>query len=251
MENIIVIKIGGVASDNLTATFYQQLARWQKLGKKIVIVHGGGHYITSMMARLNVELTIKNGVRVTTAATLEIVKMILLGQVQPSLTTALSSQGFLTTGLAATDQQLLIGVPKNTRELGLVGEVTDVNVSLLHNLLTQEVIPVIAPLAISETGQWLNVNADQTACAIASALNAQKLYLLTDVRGISYQNQLLSHPSLTFIKQMKREGALFGGMLPKVESAVTALKNGVKEIHITNQLAPGGTILSQAQEVSR
>lgn len=242
MEQLVVVKIGGVASDNLTPEFYKQLHNWQKLGKKIVLVHGGGHYISSMMERLDMSLTIQNGVRVTTADTLEIVKIVLLGQVQPTITESLMAQGLTAIGLNAADDHLLIG-QQSSPELGFVGDVCGVNRELIEEIAATGVIPVIAPMALTQDGQWLNVNADVTACAIASALGAEKLYLLTDVSHVQYHNQSLTYLSHKLIKQMTADGAISGGMLPKITSALAALKNGVKTVHITDRLQAKGTIL--------
>ena len=243
MTQIIVVKIGGVASDNLTEDFFKQLRKWKKLGKKVILVHGGGHYITTMMERLNFPLSVEKGVRVTSPEVLEVVKMVLLGQVQPGLITALTTQGFPAVGLSAADHHLLTGEHIAEATLGQVGKVTQVKSEVLLNLLAQDIIPVVAPLGLTANGEWLNINADVTASAIASALGAEKLYLLTDVPGIKYHDQLLKRLSLKLAAQMEAEGAFFGGMLPKVEQALWALKHGVKTVHITDRLQGTGTTL--------
>ncbi|MGG5343760.1 acetylglutamate kinase [Enterococcus sp. AZ192] len=247
MKKVIVIKMGGVASDNLTKSFFSQVEQWQKDGNKIVIVHGGGHYISEMMQRLGVPVNIQNGLRVTTEETLKITQMVLIGQVQPMITTHFQQEGFSVVGLNASCGQIITGSYLNQKILGAVGEVEQVDTELLEHLLERNHIPIIAPLGLTKTGDWLNINADQVACKVAEELQAEKLYLLTDVPGVKKENQWLEELTIKEINDLKKTNVIKGGMLPKIESAVTAIRGGVKEVHITNQLHVSGTKIQETE----
>ncbi|EOI01843.1 acetylglutamate kinase [Enterococcus moraviensis ATCC BAA-383] len=243
MKKVIVIKMGGVASDNLTKSFFKQVEQWQNAGKKVVIVHGGGHYISEMMQRLNVPVVIQDGLRVTTEETLKITRMVLIGQVQPMITTHFQQEGFSVVGLNASCGQIITGTFLDKTRLGSVGEVKQVDTELLEHLLETKHIPIIAPLGLTKTGEWLNINADHVACKVAEELQAEQLYLLTDVPGVKKENQWLKEISTSDVPKLKTAKIIKGGMLPKLESAVTAIKGGVKEVHITNQIQHAGTII--------
>ncbi|OTN86437.1 acetylglutamate kinase [Enterococcus sp. 7E2_DIV0204] len=247
MKKVIVIKMGGVASDNLTKSFFEQVEHWQKTGRKIVIVHGGGHYISEMMQRLNVPVMIQDGLRITTEETLKITQMVLIGQVQPMITTHFQQEGFSVVGLNASCGQIITGTFLDKNTLGAVGEVTQVDTELLEHLLETKHIPIIAPLGLTETGEWLNINADHVACKVAEELQAEKLYLLTDVPGVKKENHWLKEITTSDVPKLKTANIIKGGMLPKLESAVTAIKGGVKEVHITNQLQHAGTIIKSKE----
>lgn len=243
MEKTIVVKMGGVASDNLTDAFFEQINQWKNQGYKVVIVHGGGHYISEMMKRLEIPVVIKEGLRVTTEETLKITQMVLIGQVQPMITTRFQQEGFSAVGLNASCGQIITGTFLNEKNLGSVGEVTEVDTELLTHLLKKDHIPVIAPLGLTENGQWLNINADHIACKVAAELKAEALYLLTDVPGVKNGNDWLNQLSPRDISTLKKSEVIKGGMLPKVESALSAINSGVKAVHITNELTHKGTVI--------
>lgn len=245
MKGIIVVKIGGVASDNLTKEFFQQITHWQKAGKKIVIVHGGGHYISEMMHRLNVPVSIKGGLRVTTKETLAITQMVLIGQVQPMITTKFQQAGFSAVGLNASCAQIITGEFRDEKKYGHVGNVKQIDKELLLHLISKKHVPIIAPLGLTETGEWLNINADNVACKVAEELQAEALYLLTDVQGVKKEGQWLKELSPKDIYGLKEEKVIKGGMLPKIESAVSAVTNGVHKVHITNKIQQVGTTISK------
>ncbi|WP_291293553.1 acetylglutamate kinase [Enterococcus sp.] len=245
---IIVIKMGGVASDNLTPAFFEQITQWQAMGKKIVIVHGGGHYISEMLQKLALPVQIKEGLRVTDAQTLEITRMVLLGQVQPMITTHFQQAGFQAVGLNAGCDQLIQGAIIDHSLFGYVGEATAINHQLLQLLLEGNHIPILAPLGITAEGQWLNINADEVACQVANSLGAEGLVLLTDVPGIKKESQWLQQVSLTDIKGLIQNEVVTGGMLPKLASARKALQNGVKVVRITNRLEKKGTLIQANHE---
>lgn len=243
MEETIVVKIGGVASDNLTPAFFEQIKTWQAVGKKVIIVHGGGHYISEMMATLKIPVEIQNGLRVTTAETLDITRMVLLGKVQPMITTAFQQAGLTTIGLNAGCDQLIEGTIINQEKLGFVGKVKEVNQNLLQLLTNKKHVPVIAPLGITTSGQWLNINADEVACQIAIGVKATQLFLLTDVPGIKKENQWLKEISTGECTQLRAEKVVTGGMIPKIESARQAVLNGVACVHINNVIHTSGTAI--------
>lgn len=248
MKDIIVVKIGGVASDNLTKAFFEQITCWQKSNKKVVIVHGGGHYISEMMNQLNVPVTINNGLRVTTKETLAITQMVLIGQVQPMITTKFQQAGFSAVGLNASCAEIITGEFLNQKKYGHVGKVKQIDTQLLLHLISKNHVPIIAPLGITKTGDWLNINADNVACKIAEELHAEALYLLTDVPGVKKEGQWLNELSPEEIAQLKENKIIKGGMLPKIESAVSAVTNGVHKVHITNKIQRVGTTI-QVREV--
>ncbi|MBC1962864.1 acetylglutamate kinase [Listeria welshimeri] len=241
MENIIVIKLGGTASDNLTENFFQKITEWQGAEKKIVLVHGGGHYITKMMEALQIPVETKNGLRITNQQALEVTKMVLIGQVQPTITSAFQKRGISVIGLNAGDTGLLEAERLNDRKLGLVGKITKVKTNLIEQLLAGNIITVIAPLGIDNTYNWLNVNADTAACEVASALKAEALYLLTDVPGVKNESEIISEINTTEINKLQTSGVIKGGMIPKLESAAFAAKHGVGQVIITDSLENAGT----------
>lgn len=243
----IVVKIGGVASDNLTTDFFKQIRQWETQGHEIIIVHGGGYYITEMMERLNIPVLIKDGLRVTTEQALKVTQMVLIGQVQPAITTLFQQNGFATIGLNASCDNLIQGQVIDYEKLGYVGEITDVNPASIENVLNKNYIPIIAPLGMTVSGQWLNVNADDTACKIAEAIGADALFLLTDVPGLKYSDQWLEKLFVSDIEQLKIEKVISGGMIPKLESAINALEKGVSKVHITNCIEKDGTVITKEE----
>lgn len=243
----IVVKIGGVASDNLTQSFFQQIEEWQTAGHEIIVVHGGGYYITEMMERLNIPVTIKEGLRVTTEQALKITQMVLIGQVQPTITTLFQQQGFATIGLNASSDNMIQGKFIDQEKLGYVGEITEVNPAAIEGVLYRNYIPIIAPLGMTSSGQWLNVNADDTACKIAEEVGAEALYLLTDVPGVKQGGEWLEKLSIAEVEELKNEEVITGGMIPKINSAINALENGVSEVHITNCIEKAGTVITKEE----
>ncbi|PZG34681.1 acetylglutamate kinase [Listeria ivanovii] len=245
MENTIVIKLGGVASDNLTEAFFEQITKWQLDGKKIVIVHGGGHYVTKMMQAMEIPVETKNGLRITTPAALEVTKMVLIGQVQPMITTAFQKRGITVIGLNAGDTGLLEAMQASDSELGLVGEIIKVKTTLIEQLLGKNIVIVIAPLGMNKEYHWLNVNADTVACEVASALKAEALYLLTDVPGVRNGSEILAEIASSDMEQLQTTGVIKGGMIPKLASAAFAVENGVHQVIITDSLSTMGTKISK------
>lgn len=236
MDELLVIKIGGAAGDCLTEEFFQQIHAWRSEGKKIIIIHGGGHYISEMMTRLKVPVCHKEGLRVTTNEVLKITQMVLIGQVQPLITSRFQQQNLSAVGLNASSNGIILGEYLDKQALGHVGKVTEIRTDLLVDLLEKGYIPIIAPLGLTASGKWLNINADDTACHVASALDAEALYLLTDVAGIRKDGVYLQDISVAETDQLIEEQVITGGMIPKVKSAMAALHAGVSSIHITDDI---------------
>lgn len=246
MTETIVLKIGGVASDNLTDAFFQQIAKWQAEDKRVIVVHGGGHYISEMMNVLNQKVQTKNGLRVTDDKALETTRLVLLGKVQPLITTAFKKHGLAAVGLNAGCDTLIEGVLKDPENLGYVGEVTKVNELLIDQIAYRHHIPVIAPLGITKEGQWLNINADDVACGIAQSVNADKLYLMTDVPGVKINGDWIDELSSDAIAEGITEGSITGGMIPKLLGAKKAVEQSVKQVIITDDLLHPGTAICSA-----
>lgn len=237
----IVIKMGGIASKKLDKSFFKTLRKWQQEGNQVYIVHGGGQYITTMMEHFGLHKKVCEGLRVTDLKTLEITRMVLLGQVQPMLTSVFQKEGFHPVCLHAGFDRLIEGKMIDEKKFGFVGQVTHVNSQLLESFVQKNQLPIIAPLGITSNGQWLNINADETACQIAASLQADQLFLLTDVPGIKKDKDWLKEVSIQQIEQLKMEQVITGGMIPKLNSAKKAILSGVAQVNINNQIQSIGT----------
>lgn len=241
MKNLIVIKIGGTAISQLDADFFARLTAWQKAGKKILIVHGGGSEITTLSQKLQLPVKKENGIRITDQPVLELTKVVLLGIAQPKLLLQLAQHQLPAIGLNAADQHLLTGQLLDFEKYGYVGQITAVNQPYLTSLLTQQ-IGVLAPMAL-QNSSWLNVNADSAAAAIASLLQAEELYLLTDVPGVLKANQVLPVLNAAQANRLRAAKIITTGMQPKISAAFKAADAGVKHVRITNQLSAAGTLI--------
>jgi len=229
----VVIKVGGAAMDagRLAESFADDVALLRLVGVRPVIVHGGGPQVTEMAARLGIESSFIDGHRVTDAATLQVARMVLLGLVGQDLVAHLVGRGTPAIGLSGGDDRLLLVSPR-AEELGLVGDVERVNTGLLTHLM-ERCVPVIASIGTDESGQPYNVNADLVAGAVAAALGAEKLVYLTDVPGIlDAGGELISEVSVSGAETLIADGVASGGMLPKLESAISAMRSGVRRTHL-------------------
>lgn len=246
---IVVIKYGGHAmiDSALKETVIMDVLLLHSVGIRPVVVHGGGPEINAMLKKVGIESHFVRGLRVTDAQTMEIAQMVLLGKLNTEIVSLLNRFGGKGVGISGKDAQLLKAVKKPMRmangqgeienvDLGYVGEIQSVTPDILHTLLAQGYIPVISPVASGENGETYNVNADTVAGKIAEALQADKLLLLTDVTGILRDvkdpNSLISTISREEVDVLADQGILSGGMLPKVECAVSALTGGVGSVHI-------------------
>ncbi|OAJ75913.1 acetylglutamate kinase [Brevibacillus sp. SKDU10] len=237
LHEVMVIKCGGSMLGQLPESFYNKLATLQAEGKSIVIVHGGGPAINQMLDQLQIEPIFSNGLRVTDEATMQAVEMVLSGPMNKLVVRKLLHAGGKAWGLSGVDGSLLQAVEKMDG-LGLVGKITAVNPAPLQLLLANGYIPVVAPIAVSEDGNTrFNCNADTAAGAIASALGAKQMLMLTDVPGIWEENelgekQLLPSVTIEDIQMMIQNQMITGGMIPKVQAALDALAQGVQEVVI-------------------
>lgn len=230
-----VIKYGGAAmtDDALKRTFAKDVTILRKIGINIVIVHGGGKEITQTATALGLETTFVNGQRFTDSAMMNVVLMSLAGLLNKQIVGMINLNAGNAVGLCGVDNNLLKAqkLVENNVDLGLVGEITSVNVPFLNLLLSNGMMPVIAPIGASENGEFLNVNADIAAGAIAAALGAEKLVYLSDVEGVLADGQLVSTLTKNGAEELISQGKIFGGMIPKVISAFGALAQGVKKTH--------------------
>jgi acetylglutamate kinase len=238
---IVVIKYGGSTIQKEGAEVDPVILDiiWLKqVGLLPVVIHGGGKAITSMLNKLGHQAQWVDGLRVTDDTTMEVVEMVLGGAVNQQLVAAFGANGCPAVGLTGVDGNLLQVRKKNhpAGDLGWVGEVKAVKADAIHALLTAGFIPVIAPLGVDEDGHRYNVNADSAAGAIAGALGAEKLILLTDVPGIMRETatgkEVLSEVTPTQIAELIENGTIRGGMVPKVEACLEALRQGAKHVHI-------------------
>ncbi|MDG2496486.1 MAG: acetylglutamate kinase [Alphaproteobacteria bacterium] len=257
-KKTVVIKYGGHAmgDEDLAAKFANDVVLLKQAGINPVVVHGGGPQIAAMLERLGIQSTFKNGLRVTDAQTIEVVEMVLAGAINKQIVTALNNAGGTAVGLSGKDGNLLVATKTKTTQkaakssvekavnLGFVGTPTKVNTQVLDTMLASNIIPVIAPIATSAKGQTLNVNADTAAGALASALNAERLLMLTDVTGVlDKKGALLERLSVRQAAQLIKNGTAQGGMIPKLETAMKAVKDGVGATAILDGRVPHAILL--------
>lgn len=235
-EKTLVIKLGGSALEHQQSAL-QDIIWLQALGARPVLVHGGGPYINEWLNKLNVPTRFENGLRVTDARTLEIVRMVLLGQVNSSLVLMASQMGGKAIGLSGMDGNM-IRARIAAENLGFVGEIESVDPILVQTLIDQGYIPVVAPLGQSPDGSCLNINADLVAAHLAGALNAEKLIFLSNVIGICRTDgSLISELSEAEAQQLIEDGVINGGMIPKVSACFNALFT-VPKVHIVDGREP-------------
>jgi acetylglutamate kinase len=241
----VVIKLGGHAmgSDEAMLEFARDVVLMRQVGVNPVIVHGGGPMINDMLKRLDIKSEFVNGKRVTDAATMEVVEMVLSGLVNAKIVQAISAQGGRAVGVSGKDSGLIICEPEDPA-LGLVGTPTQVNPRLLWDMAEKELIPVIAPLGMGMNGETFNINGDTAAGAIAAALRADRLLLLTDVSGVkNAAGEVLTELTASQIEQMTADGTIAGGMIPKTQTALHALNAGVRAAVILDGRAPNACLL--------
>jgi acetylglutamate kinase len=239
--SVVVVKYGGAAieSGGLPRSFAEDVALLRCAGIEPVIVHGGGPAVTRMSTRLGIETTFVDGLRVTDAATLDVATMVLAGKLNTDVVATLIGGGVRAVGLSGVDGGLLLARKASAldedADLGFVGEVVHVRADLLSTLLREGFVPVVASIAIDETGQAYNVNADVVASELAIALAAKKLIYVNDVPGvIGPAGELLSELSATQCRDLLAGGVVDGGMIPKLESAVRALGAGIDRVHLVD-----------------
>ncbi len=227
---ILVIKLGGSTLEN-QRVILQDIIWLHALGAHPILVHGGGPYINERLTKMNIPAVFQNGLRVTDAPTLEIVRMVLCGQVNPGLVSMGAQMGGKVVGLSGIDGNLVQAHIANP-ELGFVGEIDKVNPEIVQTLIEQDYIPIIAPLGQGPDGISLNINADLVAAHLAGALDAEKLIFLSNVAGIrGADGALISQLSESEARQLIHDGVISGGMIPKVSACLDALV-AVPRVHI-------------------
>ncbi|MEM9125051.1 MAG: acetylglutamate kinase [Pseudomonadota bacterium] len=242
---IVVIKLGGHAmgSDEAMESFARDVVLMRQVGVNPVIVHGGGPMINAMLDKLEIRSEFVNGKRVTDKATVEVVEMVLSGLVNKRIVHAINAQGGMAVGLSGKDAHLMT-CEQTDPSLGFVGSPSKMNPKILQDLFSHDVIPVIAPLGAGENGETFNVNGDTAAGAIASALKADRLLLLTDVSGVkNAAGDVVTELKAGQIREMTLDGTIAGGMIPKTETALDALHSGVRAVVILDGRAPNAVLL--------
>ncbi|MCX6515750.1 MAG: acetylglutamate kinase [Actinobacteria bacterium] len=236
----VVVKFGGNAiagtSDHdALSLFAEDIVLMHTVGIRPVVVHGGGPQINDMLTRLNIESSFSNGLRVTDAATMEVVQMVLNGQVNPQIVSAINTHGNVAVGLSGEDGRTLQCVARDA-SLGFVGDIERVRTHVIEGLLADGLVPVLSTVGVDVHGQPYNVNADTAAGAIAEALSAEKIIYLTDIAGlrkdIDDASSLIQCISVMDLGALIADGTISGGMIPKIESCMQAVKGGVKSAHI-------------------
>lgn len=244
---VVVVKYGGnalagaAANRDALAIFAEDIVLMRQVGMRPVVVHGGGPQISDLMTRLGKVTEFRHGLRVTDAETVDIARMVLIGQVNPQLVAAINVHGTIAVGVSGEDAGLIRAVPRDP-ELGFVGDVDGIDPTILRALLDDGFVPVVATIGTDESGQPYNINADTVAGAIAESLDAEKLVYLTDIEGL---RRVLDDPA-SLIRQttpdeldaLMSDGTIAGGMIPKVESCVHAVRAGVRRAHILDGRIP-------------
>lgn len=242
----VVVKYGGNAlagasEADALALFAQDIVLMHSVGMRPVVVHGGGPQISDLMQRLGKVAEFRNGLRVTDAETVDIARMVLIGQVNPQLVSAINVHGALAVGVSGEDAGLIRATARDP-ELGFVGDVETVNPKLLVGLMDEGFVPVVATVGTDAVGQAYNINADTVAGAIAEALGAEKLVYLTDIEGlrrvVDDPASLIRQTSAAELEGLMADGTIAGGMIPKVTSCVQAVRNGVRRAHILDGRIP-------------
>jgi acetylglutamate kinase len=257
-DQIIVVKFGGHAmvDEKLASQFARDMVMLKVCGLNPIVVHGGGPQINKMLDKLAVKPEFRDGLRVTDSETMAVVEMVLSGAINKSIVASIQKAGGRAVGISGKDGNLLIAekITKTKRnpetgkdeviDFGQVGDPARVNAEILHTIMKSDAIPVVAPVGIGWEGDTYNVNADTAAGAIASATHAKRLLLLTDVAGVLDKNKnLISELKIGDVPNLIAEGTITGGMIPKVESAVSVVESGVEGVIILDGRVPHSVLL--------
>lgn len=257
-EKTIVIKFGGNAmtDDSLKASFARDIVLMKLVGMNPIVVHGGGPQIGSLLEQLNIESRFVDGMRVTDSETMDVVEMVLGGSVNKEIVSLLNSHGGKAIGLTGKDGHFIrakkLKISSKTPDMqaseiidiGHVGEVADINTSVINMLVNSDFIPVIAPIGVDAEGATYNINADLVAGKIAEALKAEKLMLLTNVAGLqNKEGKVLTGLTTEQVDSLIADGTIYGGMLPKITCALDAVKSGVASAHIIDGRVPHAVLL--------
>ena len=227
---IIVIKLGGHAMTDLTAmkSFARDIVLMKQCNVNPIIIHGGGPMINATLAKLDITSSFHEGKRITTEEIMEVVEMVLSGKVNKSIVSALNEQGGKAVGLSGKDSSLIY-CEQDTPELGCVGKIMKINPEVLNSFIDSDFIPVVAPIGYGNNSKTYNINGDTVAGALASSLNADRLLLLTDVDGVkSSEGKLIPQLDSTEARKLIKDGVIFEGMIPKVNTSLDAIETGVR-----------------------
>lgn len=236
----VVVKYGGNAlagtSDHdALALFAEDIVLMHTVGIRPVVVHGGGPQINEMLSKLNITSTFSQGLRVTDAETMQVVQMVLNGQVNPQIVSAINTHGNVAVGVSGVDGRTL-QVSARNKELGFVGDIDKVRPHVIQGLLDDGFVPVLSTIGVDKDGQSFNINADTAAGAVAEALGAEKIIYLTDISGlrrdIDDASSLIQRTTVLELQELISSGVISGGMIPKVDSCIQSVRGGVKSAHI-------------------
>ena len=253
----VVVKYGGHAMGDpaLAAAFAQDIVLLKQAGVNPIVVHGGGPQIAGMLKRLELKSEFVHGLRVTDKPTVEVVEMVLAGLINKDIVTAINRQGGKAVGISGKDANLMIARkitempdPESNLmqavDIGYVGDPAEINPHIVEVISASDVIPVIAPVAISREGETLNINADTFASALAARMKAKRLLLLTDVAGVlDKDGELLQQLTIEEARKLIREGIITGGMIPKIEGCIEVVEAGVEAVVIINGKVPHSVLL--------
>ncbi|MDH5519236.1 MAG: acetylglutamate kinase [Acidimicrobiia bacterium] len=240
---IVVVKLGGNAmvDDDVMRTFATDIVMLRSVGLKPVVVHGGGPQIGDLLTRLGKETEFRNGLRVTDAETLDVARMVLVGKVGRDIIGHINRHGAYAVGMSGEDGRLIVA-SQHDPDLGLVGRIDAVNPQMVERLLAEELIPVVSSIGVDTDGQSLNINADTVAGALGGALSAEKVVYLTDVPGLLTDlddpASLVARSTVAELEAAIASGRISGGMVPKVESCVHAVRAGAKAAHLLDGRVP-------------
>ena len=232
-----------MGSSEAMETFARDIVLMQQVGVTPVIVHGGGPMINEMLDRLNIKSEFVSGKRITDEATMEVVEMVLSGEVNKSIVQAINAQGGQAVGLSGKDANLILCEQEDPK-LGLVGTPRHVDPTVLNHLFKADMIPVIAPIGSGDNGETFNINGDTVAGYIAAALKADRLLLLTDISGVTDSDgEVLTELTSKDVHDLTASGVIAGGMIPKTETALRAIEGGVRAVVILDGRAPNACLL--------
>ena len=247
-NKIVVVKYGGNAmiDEHLKMQVMEDVALLWLIGVKIVLVHGGGPEISEMMEKLGKKAVFIDGLRVTDKETIDIAQMVLAGKVNKTLVNLLESKGGKAMGISGMDGRLIEATIKDER-LGYVGKITNINIAPVIDLLEKNYIPVISTIGCDREGNSYNINGDTAAAYIAGALGAERLIMMTDIAGILRDREdpssLIHYVSIEEAEELKKEGIVSGGMIPKVECCIEAIREGVKNVVIMDGRVPHSILM--------
>lgn len=254
----IVVKYGGHAMGNerLAHDFARDMVLIKQVGINAVVVHGGGPQIADMLERLNIESNFVDGLRVSDAKTVEVVEMVLAGKINKQIVSAISSQGGKAVGLSGKDGNMIVARKlhrtlkdpdsniERILDLGFVGEPAEINTAVLDAIIGSDLLPIIAPIGVSKEGDTYNINADTVAGAIAGELQAKRLFLLTDVAGVlDKEGNLIEDLTVEEAEELMKDGTISGGMIPKIQTCIDAIKEGVEAVVILDGRVPHALLL--------